>query len=175
MMRKGAMVLAILLLCACREDDHELRRVEATMLTFESPAFADGGALPPKYTCDGAGISPPLKITQVPASAKSLALIVTDPDAPGGTFTHWVIWNMKVDRRVIDEGRKPDGSEEGRNDFGKDGWGAPCPPSGEHRYVFHLYALDDRLSAGPTRESLEKAMDNRVISEATVTAKYRRR
>jgi Raf kinase inhibitor-like YbhB/YbcL family protein len=173
-MHKSTAALLILFACAC-SGSRELPKPSATSMALTSPAFAPNGEIPRKYTCDGDAVSPPLRVTGLPPQAKSLALIVDDPDAPGGTFTHWIVWNMKADRPVIDEGHKPDGAQEGRNDFGKDGWGAPCPPSGEHRYVFHLYALDDRISTKPTRAELERTMKPRVIAETELVGRYRKR
>jgi Raf kinase inhibitor-like YbhB/YbcL family protein len=172
-MRKTAVILMVLLACACsRPRERVTPSTGAVLLT--SPAFADNGEIPRKYTCDGESASPPLRIANVPSVAKTLALIVEDPDAPGGTFTHWVVWNMKADRLLVDEGHPPDGAEEGTNDFGRRGWGAPCPPGGEHRYVFHVYALDGRVSSGPTRAELEKAMKGRVVGEGRLVGRYRR-
>jgi Raf kinase inhibitor-like YbhB/YbcL family protein len=171
-MRKTGVVIALLLMGACSRSGEQ---APAPAMLLTSPAFANGGEIPRKYTCDGESASPPLRIVNVPPAAKALALIVEDRDAPGGTFTHWVVWNMKADRLVVDEGHPPDGAEQGKNDFGKDGWGAPCPPSGEHRYVFRLYALDERISPHPTRDSVEAAIKPRAIAEAELVGKYGRR
>jgi len=110
-------------------------------MTLSSSAFPNNGAIPAKYTCDGANVSPPLTISAVPAGTKSLALTVDDPDAPGGSFTHWLTWNIPPSTTTIGEGQHA-GTEE-PNGFGKSGYGGPCPPSGLHHYVFTLYAMAD--------------------------------
>lgn len=113
-------------------------------MALASPEFVNDGEIPAKYGCSGGGqaVSPPLTIRNVPAEAKSLALMVDDPDAPGGTFTHWLVWNIAPSTTAVAEGLPPAGASVGMNGYGKSGWGAPCPPSGEHHYIFVLYALD---------------------------------
>src|SRR6266481_5123903 len=110
-------------------------------MRITSSAFQEGASTPSKFTCDGAGTSPPLQIADVPSGAKSLALIVDDPDAPSGLFTHWTVWNISPQTSTIGEGSTPQGVQ-GTNDFGKAGYGGPCPPSGTHRYYFRIFALD---------------------------------
>jgi Raf kinase inhibitor-like YbhB/YbcL family protein len=110
-------------------------------MTLSSPAFPNNGSIPVKYTCDGANVSPPLTISAVPPNTKSLAITVDDPDAPGGSFTHWLLWNIPTSSTTIGEGQHA-GTEE-MNGFGKPGYGGPCPPSGLHHYVFTLYAMAD--------------------------------
>ena len=141
-MRSKAL-FAVLLVIACKRSPDAPAKPSMGM-TLASPAFANGGEIPAKYGCSGGGqaVSPPLTIGGVPAQAKSLALIVDDPDAPGGTFTHWLVWNIAPATASVAEGLPPAGASEGKNGYGKSGWGAPCPPSGEHHYVFVLYALD---------------------------------
>ena len=138
-------------------------------MTLASPAFPDGDGIPKEYGCSGASHTPPLVIGNVPANAKSLALIVDDPDAPGGHFTHWVVWNIPPDSRTVK-------GTEGKNSYGKTGWGPPCPPSGEHRYVFDLYALDTMLNvpADKGREDLDPAMAGHVVAQASLTGRYKR-
>src|ERR1700730_16873973 len=118
-------------------------------MKITSPAFQEGGNIPQKFTCDGANVNPALRLEGITADAKSLVLIVDDPDAPGGSFTHWLIWNIDPKASEISEGSAPKGAQ-GKNDFGKSGYGGPCPPSGTHRYFFKLFALDQplNLSAG---------------------------
>lgn len=111
-------------------------------MTISSSAFVANGPIPERYTCDGAGISPPLAFGGVPANARALALVVVDPDAPSGSFDHWVVWNIPPGVAAVAEGQPPAGGTEGTNGFGQKGWGGPCPPNGEHHYVFNLYALD---------------------------------
>ena len=148
----------------------------ASPMNVSSPAFAANGAIPSQYGCDGAGISPPLVFGGVPAAAKSVALIVEDPDAPSGAFTHWVVWNIAPTTRSISEGRPPDGAVAGTNGFGKSGWGGPCPPSGMHHYVFNLYALDASLNLPPSATSAEvkAAMRGHVVAQSQLVGTYSR-
>lgn len=143
---------------------------------ISSPLFADRGAIPARYTCDGENENPPLNIENVPPEAKSLALIVSDPDAPKGVWVHWVVWGIDPKARDIREGSLPRGAVQGANDFGKRRYGGPCPPSGRHRYVFRLYALDAAVDpgAGATKARLEAAMKGHVIGKAELVGLYRR-
>lgn len=145
-------------------------------LRISSPLFADRGAIPPRYTCDGTDDNPPLSIENVPAAAKSLALVVDDPDAPGKTWVHWVVWKIAPNTREIREGTLPKGAVQGTNDFGKRRYGGPCPPSGRHRYFFRLYALDDAVDPGQgaTKARLEAAMKGHVVGKAELVGVYRR-
>lgn len=115
-------------------------------MQLTSPAFEHNQPIPDKYTCRGEGVNPPLMISGVPAGAQCLALYVHDPDAPGKDFTHWTVWNISATATTILENHAPSGAAQGLNDFGKPGWGPPCPPSGTHRYIFELYALNRQLS-----------------------------
>ncbi|MCM2357840.1 MAG: YbhB/YbcL family Raf kinase inhibitor-like protein [Geobacteraceae bacterium] len=146
-------------------------------LRISSPAFEDNGSIPAKYTCDGLDASPPLVVGNVPAGARSLALIVDDPDAPAGTWVHWVLWNISPATAEIGENAAPPGAQQGKTDFGRNDYGGPCPPSGTHRYFFKLYALDATLSLGPatTKKALEKAMEGHVIARAQLIGLYKRR
>jgi hypothetical protein len=141
-----------------------------------STAFADNGMIPPRYTCDGPNVSPPLAISGVPEGAKALALVMDDPDAPSGTFDHWIVWNVPPETTAIEEGRQPQGVA-GKNDFGRLTYGGPCPPSGIHTYRFKLYALDARLSLkeGSRKMALEEAMKGHILAEALLRGKYSRR
>ena len=116
-----------------------------------SPAFHAGGTIPKRYTCDGANVSPPLSFGRVPASARELALSVDDPDAPGGDFTHWLLYRVPAGTRSLAAGAVPPGAVQGRNSFGKDGYSGPCPPkgAGPHGYRFTLYALRRPLALAP--------------------------
>src|SRR5207247_4869435 len=131
-----------------------------------SSAFQQGGNIPSKFSCDGANTSPPLQISDVPAEAKSLVLIVDDPDAPSGLFTHWAVWNISPQNTTIGEGTTPKGVQ-GTNDFGKSGYGGPCPPSGTHRYYFKVLALDREvdLPVGAKRRQLDSAVKGHVVGE----------
>ena len=146
-------------------------------LTLASPAFEHGGNIPAKYTCDGADVSPPLIIGNVPVGTKSLALIVDDPDAPAGTWVHWVLWNIAPETRELRERTAPDNASQGKNDFRKAAYGGPCPPSGSHRYFFKLYALDTTLNLerNSTKAALEQAMKNHVLARAELMGLYRRK
>ena len=146
-------------------------------LHFTSPAFPDNGMIPSEYTCDGANWNPPLTIRNVPAKSRSLALIVDDPDAPRGTWVHWVLWNMGPDTTDIPAKSVPKGTLQGTNDFGKQGYGGPCPPFGTHRYFFKLYALDifPGLKPGATKAQLEEAMKGHILEKAELLGLYRRK
>jgi Raf kinase inhibitor-like YbhB/YbcL family protein len=148
---------------------------EAKMKIISS-AFQEGGNIPSKFTCDGGDTSPPLQIAEVPSGAKSLALVVDDPDAPSGLFTHWMVWNISPQNNTIAEGSTPKGVH-GRNDFGKSGYGGPCPPSGTHRYYFKIFALDRELElpAGAKRSQLDAAMKGHVIGQGELMARYSRK
>ena len=117
---------------------------EGARMKITSSAFQEGGNIPSKFTCDGSDTSPPLQITGIPSEAKSLVLIADDPDAPGGLFTHWLVWNIPPQTNSIAEGSAPKGVQ-GTNDFGKSGYRGPCPPPGTHRYSFKIFALDREL------------------------------
>lgn len=144
---------------------------------ISSKAFKDNGDIPEKYTCDGTDINPPLKIDNIPDNAKSLALIVDDPDAPAGTWVHWVLWNISPDIKEINEDDVPKNAKHGINDFGKHDYGGPCPPSGTHRYFFKLYALDSTpdLSNNAKKADLEKAMKGHIIEQAQIIGLYKKK
>jgi Raf kinase inhibitor-like YbhB/YbcL family protein len=146
-----------------------------------SDAFADGGHIPSKYTCDGNDVSPPMQWSDLPARTKSVALICDDPDAPKKDFTHWVLYDLPPSARMLPEHvsrtrELPDGGRQGKNDFGKVGYGGPCPPSGRHRYRFTLYALDTELGVPPpaTRSEVENAMKGHILETAQLTGLYAR-
>ncbi len=152
-------------------------------MSFElkSPSFGDGGAIPTRFTCDGANVSPQLAWSDAPSGTRSLALIVDDPDAPGGTFTHWVLFDVPPERAEIVEGQKRGTvGTSGRNDFGKTGYGGPCPPrgNGPHRYYFTLSALDVPgvgAKEGATRAEVEAGMKGHVLGTARIMGKYERK
>jgi Raf kinase inhibitor-like YbhB/YbcL family protein len=183
--------IIVLLLPACgRSPSTEslLPDMEAKSMTIliESPAFPDGGTIPKLYTCDGKDVSPPLAWSGVPETARSLALICEDPDAPRGTWTHWVIFNVPAtvkslgegvpttDRVTMATGEEP--AHQGTNDFGKIGYGGPCPPSGTHHYLFRIYALDTGLALGPktTRLDLLRSIKGHALAEGKLTGLYSR-
>lgn len=142
-----------------------------------SPAFDDQERIPRRYTCDGEDISPALVIEDVPEDAVELALVVDDPDAPAGTFVHWVVWGMPAGGGQIPEGASGSGDFlEGRNDFGRRGWGGPCPPDGLHHYRFRVYAVQRplKLQEGAGADELEEALDGDVVAEARLVGTYPR-
>jgi len=143
-------------------------------MKISSAAFKDGEMMPKKYTADGENISPPLAIEGVPLKTESLILIMEDPDAQGGTFTHWLVWNISPEKTEIKEGGKT--GFEGRNDFGRLGYGGPCPPSGIHKYVFRLHAMDGfmPITSGSKIDALKKAMTGHILEQATLIGRYSR-
>ena len=153
----------------------EEKQKEVDNMNLSSPAFKNGGAIPIEYTCDGADVSPILSFSDVPENAKSLALILDDPDAPMGTWVHWLVWNVPPNVTGFSKGENIT-FPQGKNDFGKLDYGGPCPPSGAHRYFFKLYALDTMLdlNKGSTRRQLESAMSEHVIEEVQLMGTYTR-
>jgi len=149
---------------------------------LKTNAFPEGGQIPKKYTCDAADVSPGLTWRDIPAGTQAFALIADDPDAPVGTWTHWVIWNIPATAAALPEGVAknevlPDGARQGKNDFKRIGYGGPCPPPGKpHRYFFRLYALDGKpdVKAGTSRGELERAMKGHVLSIAELMGRYGR-
>lgn len=153
------------------------------LMKVESPSFKDGDVIPKKYTCDGENISPPLIWLGYPKEAKSFVLIVDDPDAPVGTFTHWVVYDIPISETSLKENFPKDGQvgsvKQGRNDFGKIGYGGPCPPKGHgyHRYFFRIYALNVEslgLHPGATRKQVESKMRGYILSEGYTVGRYKR-
>jgi len=150
-------------------------------MKLTSTAFKEGEAIPRGYTCDGANVSPPLEWTGVPKTAKTIAIIADDPDAPAGTWVHWVLYNLAAEGLGLIENTpqiemlKGSGVQ-GKNDFGKIGYGGPCPPSGTHRYFFKFYALDSELTLKPgaTRAEVEQAMEGHILARAQLMGTYRR-
>jgi Raf kinase inhibitor-like YbhB/YbcL family protein len=138
--------------------------------------FEHNTPIPSEYTCDGKDIAPVLKIEGVPEGTKELALIVDDPDAPMGTWVHWVVYNLPANTVKIEQNNLPEGTKEGITDFGRIGWGGPCPPYGTHRYFFKLYALNEALDLPPgaTKNQLEKAIAGHVIEENQLVGLYNR-
>lgn len=139
--------------------------------------FVQGEKIPSKYTCDGQNIAPELVISDVPKEAKSLVLIVDDPDAPIGNFVHWVLYNIPPNTAQIISQKIPQGSIEGRTSFGSIGYGGPCPPSGSHRYFFKLYAVDKTLDlpSGATKAQVENAIKESIIEKSELMGVYSRK
>ncbi len=151
-------------------------------LQISSPAFSAGESIPKKFTCDGPDVSPKLSWGDPPAKAQSFTLIMDDPDAPGGTWVHWVLYDVPADAKELPEAvpkqdQLASSARQGRNDFGKAGYGGPCPPPGKpHRYFFKLYALDTKLNlkARATKADVERAMKGHILAQAELIGKYGR-
>jgi Raf kinase inhibitor-like YbhB/YbcL family protein len=176
-----ALLLAVPFLASCRHHEQENVAASGVMLTLSSESLKSG-MVPKEFTCDGDDKSPALAWTHPPGGAKSLALTVIDPDAPGGTFTHWVLFNLPANINGLPEGvpkqgQLAHGGRQGKSDFGQVGYGGPCPPAGlAHRYVFTIYALDTELDvpAGAPRSHVEEAMKGHVLAQGVLAAKYGR-
>jgi len=142
-------------------------------MELTSPAFTNQGFIPRKFTCQGEDVNPPLFISNIPSGAKSLALVVDDPDAPMGTWVHWVVFDIPIVNRIEENSSL---GKEGINDFGRKRYGGPCPPSGTHRYFFKIYALDTllNLKEGITKEELENAMQGHILAEAQLVGLYQK-
>lgn len=147
--------------------------------TLTSSAFSEGNSIPSKYTCDGNDISPPLNWTGAPQNTKSFVLILDDPDAPGGTWDHWVVYNLSSNSSGLTENLQtlPAPAQTGKNSWGREKYNGPCPPDREHRYYFTLYALDAnlQLSKGPTKNQVEAALKNHLLDKATLMGRYNRK
>lgn len=148
-------------------------------MAFEltSPAFVSGQPIPAKYTCDGQDISPPLQWYDAPKDTQSFALIMDDPDAPAGDWVHWLLFNLPADlQEVAEKAALPQGSETGKNSWGRFKYGGPCPPRGTHRYFFKLYALNTTLNraAGNSKAHLLKAMEGHILAQAELMGTYSR-
>ena len=138
------------------------------LMNIQSPAFQHNQSIPSKYTCDGENVNPGLTISGMPEGTKSLVLIMDDPDAPRGTWVHWTVWNISPAITEIAENSMPEGTMEGKTSFEKPGYGGPCPPSGTHRYIFKLYALDTLLglTSDSQKEEVIEAMEGHILEEA---------
>jgi Raf kinase inhibitor-like YbhB/YbcL family protein len=155
--------------------------MEEKLIWLWSNAFKEGEFIPRKYTCDDINVSPPLGWDRIPVKAKSLALICDDPDAPMGTWVHWVIYNIPVNinnlaENIPSDGVLETGALQGTNDFRKTGYGGPCPPGGTHRYYFKIYALNSELELNPgaTKGELLHAMEGHILSDGKLMGKYSR-
>lgn len=150
-------------------------------LKLSSPDFSSGGTIPKQFTCDGADISPALQWSDPPAATQSFSLIADDPDAPVGTWVHWVLFNLPANARSLAQNvpkkeELPDGSRQGNNDFDKIGYGGPCPPRGSHRYFFKLHALDAKLNLKPgaAKKDVERAQQGHVLAQGEWMGRYSR-
>ena len=174
---KSFLLLIILLffIIACTKQETQ-QTGEVVDMKIISSAFAQNSPIPSEFTCDEHNTSPPLMISDVPSNVKSLALIMDDPDAPIGTFVHWVAWNIPTSTKQINKGNEPEGAA-GKNGAGKTGYIGPCPPSGTHRYFFKLYALDTTLNIpeGSNKKDLESAMQGHIIAKAELMGTYKRK
>ena len=174
------LILLLAIVSGCIANENEVNNMEK--ISISSEAFKDGGTIPEEYTCEGEDISPPLSWQGLPAGTKSVALIMDDPDAPGRTFVHWVIYNIPLSTQKLAKGtpRKEklvDGSLQGMTDFGRAGYGGPCPPPGKpHRYFFKIYAIDKILDlpSNVSKGDVETAMKGHIISKGELIGKYAR-
>jgi Raf kinase inhibitor-like YbhB/YbcL family protein len=146
-------------------------------MILTSSAFENSGDIPAKYTCDGDNISPPLKFIGVPQEAQSLALVVSDPDAPSGDWTHWILFNIDPKIAAINEGVVPEGAKQGQNTSGDFKYEGPCPPSGAHRYFFRLYALDKKIESvsALNKEMFMQIISGHTIAQAELMGQYKRK
>jgi Raf kinase inhibitor-like YbhB/YbcL family protein len=182
-------VLITLLVVSCNSENRIIRNSgnsnqinkETNTMKLESSAFKSNELIPAKYTCDGKDISPPLLWDEIPIGTQTIALIVDDPDAPGRIFVHWLVYNIPNTTHQLTEHTPtvktlPNGAVQGKNDFGKFGYGGPCPPSGIHRYFFKLYALDKSLdlAIGATKNQILAAMEGHILVSAELIGRYKR-
>ncbi len=183
-----ALTILALLSIQCQSQAHSKQKKtlkktgKAVTMVLTSSAFEEGAMIPAKFTCDGEDVSPALSWSGAPAGVKTFALIADDPDAPMGTWVHWVIFNIPDSVNQLPEAVPPmptlaNGAVQGKNDFRKIGYGGPCPPGGVHRYFFKLYALDTRLSLQPgiTKAELLKAMEGHILAQAQLMGRYSRK
>jgi len=182
-----ALVLLSVALSACSKPTSPTQppansaKPDKAEIKLTSVAFKEGEAIPRAYTCDGANVSPPLEWAGVPKTATTIAIVADAPDAPGGTCTHWLLYNLPADNIGLVENltateKVAAGGFQGTNDFGKIGYGGPCPPSGTHHYFFRIYAIDSELplKAGVSKAELLKAMDGHVVLPGQLMGTYRR-
>ena len=174
------LLIFVLLIAGCAVEETKQptttnSQTQITNMKLTSPAFEEGASIPARFTCQGEDISPELSISDVPDNAKSLALIMDDPDAPMGTWDHWILFNIDSNTELISEDSEPT-STKGVNSWGKTGYGGPCPPSGTHRYFFKLYALDVEidLTDGASKQDLLNAMEGHVLEEAALMGTYQK-
>jgi len=164
-------IIATLIIAGCTQEVKQMGELKLT-----STAFKDQENIPPKYTCQGDNTNPELTISGIPERTKTLALILDDPDAPSGTFNHWTIFNIQPTEKIA-ESSAPQESTQGKNSAGKNSYTGPCPPSGTHRYIFNLYALDTELTldATATSKDLRKAMEEHILAQTTLTGLYQKK
>lgn len=172
------LVLVVSFVFVKKQENRQKQAVTTSVniMKILSPVFTNNQAIPIKYSCDGANVNPPLTFSEIPANTKSLALIVDDPDAPVGTFTHWLMWNIDPKTAEVKENSVPGGAIQGKNSAGTNNWISPCPPSGQHRYYFKVYALDTslNLASGSDRQALENAMKGHIVATGELMGVYKR-
>lgn len=169
--------LFLVFIIGCSQQINQIETTSGVIdMKLVSTAFQHNGAIPSEYTCDDADLSPPLVISDVPSNSKSLVLINDDPDAPVGTWDHWIVFNIPSTTKQIPKGAEPEGTA-GKNSWGRTGYGGPCPPSGTHRYFFKLYALDTELNLpeGSAKKEIEKAIQGHIIAKAELMGTYKRK
>jgi Raf kinase inhibitor-like YbhB/YbcL family protein len=177
-----AVVLGLLVACRGQDATSDLQSAAGVELQIESTAFAESGDIPIRFTCDGDDTSPPLAWSEPPPETQSLALIAEDPDAPGGTWDHWVLFNIPAAIHLLPQGVPADPLPNGLGIHGSNSWhrlgyGGPCPPTGStHRYYFYVYALDTDLSleAGSTKQEIRQAMQGHILAQGSLMARYGR-
>lgn len=154
----------------------EIKQAGVPKMKITSLAFKSNKDIPTEFTCDGSDISPELNFWSIPDNAKSLVLIMDDPDAPGGNWDHWIVFNIDPKTDAVNQGKEPKGVA-GKNSWGRTGYGGPCPPSGTHRYIFKLYALDTTLGLkeGASKSEIENAMQNHIIEKDELIGMYNRK
>ena len=167
-------VIFSIIFAASMGSSQELGKVKPLKVT--SPAFENNKTIPSKYGCDGVNVSPAIQIENVPSGAKSLALLFDDKDAPRKTYVHWILWNIDPSVKEIKENSVPEGAIQGTNDFKKNTYGGPCPPTRPHKYALIVYALDVRLHLDPKsgKADLEKAMEGHIIGQGQLMGVYKR-
>jgi Raf kinase inhibitor-like YbhB/YbcL family protein len=180
----GCIVMAFSIFCFCQNKKQSLpqKEVEKKMdIEITSTAFNEGGMIPTKYTCDGPDISPPLAWSSVPENTVSIALICDDPDAPVGTWVHWVLFNLPPEIKELPENLPTkeilsNGAKQGRNGSRRIGYSGPCPPGGTHRYYFKIYALNTKLDLEPgvEKKELVEAMEGHILAEGQLMGRYQR-
>ncbi|MBC7946309.1 MAG: YbhB/YbcL family Raf kinase inhibitor-like protein [Chitinophagaceae bacterium] len=145
-----------------------------TKLIIHSPVFGHNGHIPFQYTCEGENYNPPIEVEDMPPGTKTLAVIMEDPDAPKGTFDHWIVWNLPPNEAIFERSNQ---GMNGTNSFGNTGYGGPCPPSGTHRYYFRIFALDTELTlpAGAGKQDLKDAMDGHILAKGEIMGRYKKR
>lgn len=171
-----AVVILVVIIFVSENENSSDSSSHSKAMQITSSEFKHNQTIPSKYTCDGENTSPPLQISGVPENAQSLVLIMDDPDAPAGTWVHWLIWNINPSTQEIQANQIPSSSQQGTSSFGVAKYGGPCPPSGTHRYFFKLYALDQSLELPPStdKSTLLKAMQNHILDQTEMIGLYSR-